>query len=168
MTAHFDRNFLLPTSFKSSCFGHLSQISTTKPHISPLISPFRHSKILGLWSFLVLSSTLNTRVSLLFSLSPYIHHCKTPFHHCTFSFITAHFVYHCTLKHALVLKQGELMLKDGGPIWPQKFIHSFTHSFIHSAISIAPLQVLYYSEALPTTARILYRSFTPKRICNCR
>src|SRR6218665_2383550 len=37
-----------------------------------------------------------------------------------------------------------------------------------SAISIAPLQVLYYSEALPTTARILYRSFTPKRIGNCR
>ena len=36
-------------------------------------------------------------------------------------------------------------------------IHSFI--FIHSAISIAPLQVLYYSEALPTTARILYRSF---------
>ena len=26
-----------------------------------------------------------------------------------------------------------------------------------------PLQVLYHSEALPTTARILYRSFTPKR-----
>src|SRR6218665_608961 len=36
------------------------------------------------------------------------------------------------------------------------------HSFI-LAISIAPLQVLYHSEALPTTARILYRSFTPKR-----
>src|SRR6218665_1257042 len=36
------------------------------------------------------------------------------------------------------------------------------HSFI-PAISIAPLQVLYHSEALPTTARILYRSFTPKR-----
>src|SRR6218665_2692229 len=36
------------------------------------------------------------------------------------------------------------------------------------AISIAPLQVLYYSEALPTTARILYRSFTPKRTGNCR
>src|SRR6218665_2355394 len=42
------------------------------------------------------------------------------------------------------------------------------HSFIHSAISIAPLQVFYYSEALPTTARILYRSFTPKRTGNCR
>src|SRR6218665_1236504 len=41
------------------------------------------------------------------------------------------------------------------------------HSFI-PAISIAPLQVLYYSEALPTTARMLYRSFTPKRIGNCR
>jgi len=40
------------------------------------------------------------------------------------------------------------------------------HSFI-PAISIAPLQVLYYSEALPTTARILYRSFTPKRKGNC-
>src|SRR6218665_3243783 len=41
-----------------------------------------------------------------------------------------------------------------------------TYSFIHSftlTISIAPLQVLYYSEALPTTPRILYRSFTPKR-----
>src|SRR6218665_2862959 len=34
---------------------------------------------------------------------------------------------------------------------------SFIHSFI-PAISIAPLQVLYYSEALPTTARILYIS----------
>jgi len=34
------------------------------------------------------------------------------------------------------------------------------------AISIAPLQVLFYSEALPTTARILYRSFTPKRTGN--
>jgi len=31
------------------------------------------------------------------------------------------------------------------------------HSFI-LAISIAPLQVLYYSEVLPTTARILYRT----------
>ena len=40
-------------------------------------------------------------------------------------------------------------------------IYSFIHSFI-PAIYIAPLQVNYYSEALPTTARILYRSFTPK------
>src|SRR6218665_2904438 len=49
--------------------------------------------------------------------------------------------------------------------------HQLSSSFIHSfipAISIAPLQVLYYSEALPTTARILYRSFTPKRTGNCR
>jgi len=46
-------------------------------------------------------------------------------------------------------------------------ILSFIHSFI-LAISIAPLQVLYPSEALPTTARILYRSFTPKRTGNCR
>ena len=44
----------------------------------------------------------------------------------------------------------------------------YQYSFIHSAISIAPLQVLYYSEALPTTARILYRSFTPMRTSNCR
>ena len=36
------------------------------------------------------------------------------------------------------------------------------------AISIVLLQVLYYSEALPTTARILYRSFTQKRTGNCR
>src|SRR6218665_855262 len=45
--------------------------------------------------------------------------------------------------------------------------NTFYHSFIHSAISIAPLQVLYNSEALPTTARILCRSFTPKRTGNC-
>src|SRR6218665_2220408 len=44
---------------------------------------------------------------------------------------------------------------------------SFIRSFI-LAISIVPLQVLYYSEALPTTARILYRNFTPKRTGNCR
>src|SRR6218665_1210199 len=42
--------------------------------------------------------------------------------------------------------------------------NAFMHSFI-LAISIAPLQVLYYSGALPTTARILYWSFTPKRTC---
>jgi len=36
------------------------------------------------------------------------------------------------------------------------------NSFI-PAISIPSLQVLYYSEAIPTTARKLYRSFTPKR-----
>src|SRR6218665_3341900 len=47
------------------------------------------------------------------------------------------------------------------------YIYIFIHSFI-PAISIAPLQVLYYSEALPTTARILYWSFTPKRTSNCR
>src|SRR6218665_848042 len=45
--------------------------------------------------------------------------------------------------------------------------HTLINSFI-PAISIALLQVLYYSEALPTTARILYRIFTPKRTGNCR
>jgi len=39
---------------------------------------------------------------------------------------------------------------------------------IIKAISIAPLQVHYYSEALPTIARILYRSLAPKRTGNCR
>jgi len=47
------------------------------------------------------------------------------------------------------------------------FIHSFIHSFI-LAIYKAPLQVHYYSEALSTTALILYRSFTSKRTGNCR
>ena len=45
---------------------------------------------------------------------------------------------------------------------------SFANRSFIPAISIAPLQVFYYSEALPTTARILYRSFTPKRTGNCR
>jgi len=39
------------------------------------------------------------------------------------------------------------------------YIFNFdVHSFI-LAISIEPLQALYYSEALPTTTWILYRSF---------
>src|SRR6218665_2279977 len=51
---------------------------------------------------------------------------------------------------------------------PSQFLVStFIQSFI-LAISIAPLQVHYYSEALSTTAWILYRSFTPKRTGNCR
>src|SRR6218665_1168273 len=50
---------------------------------------------------------------------------------------------------------------------PVGFLWKCIHSFI-PAVSIAPLQVLYPSEALPTTARILYRSFTPKRTGNCR
>src|SRR5688572_15889175 len=40
-----------------------------------------------------------------------------------------------------------------------------SNSFI-SDIYIAPLQD-FYSEALPTTARTLNRSFTPKRMSNC-
>src|SRR6218665_2024990 len=47
-------------------------------------------------------------------------------------------------------------------------ISYYSFSFIHSAISIVPLKVLYYSEALPTTAQILYRSFALKRTGNCR
>ena len=39
----------------------------------------------------------------------------------------------------------------------------YSIDIVYTSISIAPLQVLYYSEALPTTARILYRIFTPKR-----
>jgi len=37
------------------------------------------------------------------------------------------------------------------PILPTSIAQLFIHSFIQSAISIAPLQVLYYSEALSTT-----------------
>src|SRR6218665_814103 len=48
-----------------------------------------------------------------------------------------------------------------------QLLYAHTHTFIPT-ISIAPLQVFYYSEALPTAARILYRSFTPKRTGNCR
>src|SRR6218665_2628340 len=48
---------------------------------------------------------------------------------------------------------------------PEKFwLYNVMHSFT-LAISMAPLQAHYYSEALLTTARILYRSFTPKRMC---
>ena len=42
--------------------------------------------------------TVDTAYTIYFFL---IHHC-TAFHHSTFSFITAHFVHHCTLKQALI------------------------------------------------------------------
>src|SRR6218665_681918 len=52
--------------------------------------------------------------------------------------------------------------------WPVNVKHmQFIHLFI-PAISISPLQVLYHSEAFPTTAWILYWSFTPKHTGNCR
>ena len=34
---------------------------------------------------------------------------QTAFHHCTFSFITAHFVHHCTLKQALRCGMASLL-----------------------------------------------------------
>src|SRR6218665_1561285 len=49
-----------------------------------------------------------------------------------------------------------------------KVIEFWIRSFIHSGhFYSAPSSPLLYSEALPTTARILYRSFT-KRAGNCR
>ena len=60
------------------------------------------------------------------------------------------------------LRGSDCLGPKGSQVLPSTFIHSFI-----LAISIAPLQVLYYSEALRTTARILYRSFTPKRTGNC-
>ena len=39
-------------------------------------------------------------------------HC-TAFHHCTFRFITAHFVHHCMLKQALIDGDG-FAYGDGG------------------------------------------------------
>src|SRR6218665_55332 len=67
----------------------------------------------------------------------------------------------------ILLFEGTLFQPtDKSYVWKQ-FEYSFIHSFI-LAISIGPLQVLYHSEALPTTARILYRRVTPKRTGNCR
>ena len=66
------------------------------------------------------------------------------------------------------ISNGLLSDRQIGSYWTSAIVtNPFIHSFI-PVISIAPFQVLYYSEALPTTARILYRSFTPKCTGNCR
>src|SRR6218665_3066449 len=65
------------------------------------------------------------------------------------------------------IEMERLMSHEPSTLALQQNMKKCVHSFI-PAISIAPLQVLYYSEALPTTARKLYRSFTPKRTDNCR
>ena len=49
------------------------------------------------YTLLCALETAHTAYTIYFAL---IHH-STAFHHCTFSFITAHFVHHCTLKQAL-------------------------------------------------------------------
>src|SRR6218665_3314303 len=63
------------------------------------------------------------------------------------------FVHHCTFCVSLHVKTcpgsetgGINAQRRRSHMAPEvhSFIHSFTHSFIHSAISIAPLQVLYY------------------------
>jgi len=46
-----------------------------------------------------------------------------------------------------------------------EILYSFIHSFIHSNISIAPLQVHYYSEALPTPARSKRTVLRHDRMC---
>src|SRR6218665_1687747 len=51
---------------------------------------------------------------------------------------------------------GDHAFSAAGPMYWNSL--PFLHSFI-PAISIAPLQVHYNSEALPTTAQILYRNF---------
>src|SRR6218665_968120 len=50
-----------------------------------------------------------TKSSVSFFIFFIIHHCKTAFHHCTFSFITAHFVHHCMLKQALLHRESQMM-----------------------------------------------------------
>src|SRR5688572_3051049 len=58
-----------------------------------------------------------------------------------------------------------MFLRANSLLYEAKILVLFIHSFI-SDIYIAPLQD-FYSEALPTTARTLNRSFTPKRMSNC-
>ena len=67
------------------------------------------------------------------------------------------------LRQRLFLDTDWWWYTDSVPSNSSQFIHSFI-----LAISIAPLQVLYDSESFPKTARILYRSLTPKRTCNSR
>src|SRR6218665_633301 len=47
-------------------------------------------------------------------------------------------------------------------------VYSFIHSFIHSGHFYSAPSSPLLLRGLPTTARILYRSFTPKRTGNCR
>src|SRR6218665_836418 len=85
-------------------------------------------------------------------------------HQSSFKLIKTFFISPASIYATLFTKVGG---KSGGksprPVCVCIYLCMYIiHSFI-PAISIAPIQVLYYSEALPTTARILYRSFTPKR-----
>src|SRR6218665_2941555 len=62
------------------------------------------------------------------------------------------FLFHFKFKDNVFDFPGRFTLAFHSVCWFQEEERSFI-----PAISIAPLQVLYYSEALPTTARILYR-----------
>src|SRR6218665_843263 len=85
---------------------------------------------------------------------------------CTFKIATT--VNKCTFKIATTVNKCTFKITTTVNKCTFKIATTFHFIYFIPAISIAPLQVLYYSKALPTTARILYQSFTPKRTGNCR
>src|SRR6218665_342940 len=105
---------------------------------------------------------------------PYIHTHNTRIHNYMCTMVHTHTQMHAYLGRLLTCLHMSTYatIRTNGMKYPGGHIQGeISYTFIHLfilAISIAPLQVLYHSEALPTTARILYRSFTPKRTGNCR
>ena len=103
-----DDHFLVidpKSSYFRSFFPHFH-------HKNPLFLPWFFLSIPRKlwWPFLVID--LKCVSFLLFHPHPIFITAKTPFHHCTFSFITAHFVHHCTLKHALPIGSVLIVLTE--------------------------------------------------------
>ena len=68
------------------------------PIVCTLYNPCIHTLFSRFCTLLCALVTVNTAYTIYFFL---IRKAQTAFPHCTFSFITAHFVHHCTLKQAL-------------------------------------------------------------------
>jgi len=88
MTAHYDKNNFFVTSF-------------TQTPMKIFISSLKNS-----YDFLIVYTKcyFSNTFSHLSTHHPIFITAKTPFHHCTFLFITAHFVHHCTFCASLHVK----------------------------------------------------------------
>src|SRR6218665_2473907 len=106
-------------------------------------------------------------VEFILQLRSMILYLKTTVNKCTFKIITAvnkctfkitTTVNKCTFKIATTVNKCTFKITTTVNKCTFKIATTFHFIYFIPAISIAPLQVLYYSKALPTTARILRES----------
>src|SRR6218665_3243877 len=89
-----------------------------------------HTYILFSRFYTLLSTLVTVNTPFIFS---YFFTAQTAFHHCTCSFITAHFVHHCTLKQALLQRTNYISICLHVQLQPGCFAYATKPSSVVSA-----------------------------------